>query len=176
MIPDILEPKTSALIDDLTPLPDVPHNLIRPHGDIYVELEKHGLLSHEQAYRMRRRFDDYDSAAWLVVAPDGRVFYEGWASEYDNRAAVALDALRQRCGNMDAYGGANPDGALRSALLWPSALLALGGAGELVAMFDTDGDMSIRTYGGPRPHPLMGYVSLKTALVQSTTTNNENRS
>lgn len=111
MIPDILEPKTSALIDDLTPLPDVPHNLIRAHGlqDIYDELEKHRLLSHEQAYRMRRRFDDYDSAAWLVVAPDGRVFYHGWAivrpsrwTRSGNDAATWMPTMAQtrmvRCG------------------------------------------------------------------------------
>lgn len=81
MMPTVLTPDTGMLIDDLTPTPATPHNLIRPRGDIYDGLKTHGLLDTEQANHLWDWLDDYDLELRLAVAADGRVFYQGHAKD-----------------------------------------------------------------------------------------------
>ena len=174
MMPTVLTPDTGMLIDDLTPTPATPHNLIRPRGDIYDGLKTHGLLDTEQANHLWDWLDDYDLELRLAVAPDGRVFHQGHAKDDANQMAAALDSLRLICGNMESYGGANPDEALKSAMLWQSALLGVADDGGVVAVFDLDACMFAHLYDGM--DPLTGYVALKAAMIQNPHINEEGRS
>lgn len=164
MMPTVLTPDTGMLIDDLTPTPATPHNLIRPRGDIYDGLKTHGLLDTEQANHLWDWLDDYDLELRLAVAADGRVFYQGHAKDDADHVAGALDSLRLICGNMEAYGGVDPDEALQSVMLWQSALLGVSSDGGVIAVFNPDATMFAYLYDGM--DPLTGYVALKTALIQ----------